>query len=194
LAALKASVLPDGFSASTVGSVSEETELALEEVRNLRRKPSNRGEFDRSRALVSVESRDVEPGPPLVPPAADEPMILDLCMYENLCGSWSRVTEHVSAGHGTFGLQRCLSFCEAYRMDMQSLVNSCYGGRNMVSRGGTQTDLFQVLPVKFARVDNAVVDLFSAESHYSPMRHQPSFFGLKHSAWRAVLLELRAPV
>jgi hypothetical protein len=84
-AARKASILLDGFSTSTVGSVSEEIELALEEERNRRRRPSNRGDADRSCPLASTEPRGVEVGLALILVVGDASMVPLLETWQVSC-------------------------------------------------------------------------------------------------------------
>jgi hypothetical protein len=97
-AARSASVLPNGFSISTVGRVSDDAEFVLEEERNRRRRPSNRGDAERSAPLASTEPRGVEVGLDLIPFLDDASMAL-------INGTWllcrSRVAEHASVGKET---------------------------------------------------------------------------------------------
>lgn len=97
-AARNASVLPDGFSASTLGSVSEDAELIVEEERNRLRRPSNRGDAERSCPLASTEPRGVVLGLDFIPFGGDASMV-------PVGGSWllrrSRVIAHASVDHAT---------------------------------------------------------------------------------------------
>ena len=107
-AARNASVLPDGFSTSTVGNVSEEAEFAFEEERKRRRRPSNRGDAERSCPLTSTEQRDGDFGLGIIPLVGDASMTLLVAMWFLYR---SRVAEHASVSHVAGVLQfSCCAF------------------------------------------------------------------------------------
>ena len=137
-AARNASVLPDGFSTSTVGNVSEEAEFAFEEERKRRRRPSNRGDAERSCPLTSTEQRDGEFGLDIIPLVGDASMTLVGAMW-SFCRPGVAKHPIVTCSHAAGVLQFS---CCAVSVSTGVVVSRPYERRNIKSeRRNKQTDL-----------------------------------------------------